>query len=125
MLTENSFQKNQTGETEPRFSLISSVFVVQPDLVLCQLLADLSPAISWGDRKMAANKLGNMRCSEALPFLLNALSSDPFWMVRSAIIQALEKIGDPKAIPALRRTAQNDSFQFVRSHAAKAIQRLS
>jgi len=125
MITATNVQQNQTVETKPGFSLISSVFVVQPDLVLSQLLADLSPEISWGDRKMAAKKLGNMRRSEALPGLLDALRSDPFWMVRCAIIQALVKIGNPAAIPTLREAAQNDSFQVVRSHAAKAIERLS
>jgi HEAT repeat protein len=74
---------------------------------------------------MAANKLGNMKRSEALPGLLDALQSESFWMVRCEIIQALEKIGDPRVIPALRETTQNDGFQVVRSYAAKAIQRLS
>ena len=125
MNTATTYQKNQKVKPVPGSSLTSSVFVVQPDLVLCQLLAYLSPATSWGDRKMAANKLGNMKRSEALPGLLDALQSESFWMVRCEIIQALEKIGDPRVIPALRETTQNDGFQVVRSYAAKAIQRLS
>ena len=76
-------------------------------------------------RKLAAQKLGCARREEAVPGLLNALPADPFWMVRCAMIQALEMIGDPKAIPTLRQVAQSDSFQVVRSHAAKAIGRLS
>jgi len=46
-------------------------------------------------------------------------------MVRCAIIQALEMIGDPGAIPTLREIANSDGFYVVRSHAAKAIERLS
>jgi len=101
------------------------VLVVQPDNKLNQLLADLSPDTPWGERQIAARKLGNMRNPEALPGLLAALPADPFWMVRCAIIQALEKIGDPGAIPALQETVDKDGFQVVRSYAAKAIERLS
>jgi len=46
-------------------------------------------------------------------------------MVRCAIIQALEMIGDSAAIPTLREVEKRDCFQVVRSHAAKAIERLS
>jgi len=89
------------------------------------LLAKLSLATSWGDRKIAAQKLGSMHDPEALPALISALLSDPFWMVRFAIIQALEMIGDPAAIPTLETVASRDNFQAVRSYAAKAIERLS
>ena len=74
---------------------------------------------------MAANKIGSMRNPEALPGLLAALATDNFWMVRCAIIQALEMIGDPGAIPTLQEAAISDSFQVVRSYAAKAVDRLS
>ena len=66
-----------------------------------------------------------MRNPEALPGLLDALPVDPFWMVRCAIIQALESIGDPEAVPTLRQIAKSDRFQVVRSYAAKAVERLS
>ena len=66
-----------------------------------------------------------MRNKEALPWLLSALSTDPFWMVRYAIIQALIMIGDPGAIPALREAVKKDGYQAVRSYAAKAVHRLS
>jgi HEAT repeat protein len=46
-------------------------------------------------------------------------------MVRVAIIQALEMIGNPDAIPTLRQVAQCDSFKVVRSHAARAVDMLS
>jgi len=98
---------------------------VQPDQKLDTLLATLTPDTPWGERQIAARKLGCMRNQEALPGLLAALPTDPFWMVRCAIIQALEMIGDPKAIPALREVAKNDAFQVVRAYATKAIERLS
>jgi hypothetical protein len=98
---------------------------VQRNRKLERLLAYLSPDASWGDRQIAAKKLGYMRCREALPGLLAALPADPFWMVRCSIIQALEKIGDPRAIPTLREVAVNDRFQVVRSYATKAIEKLS
>ena len=101
------------------------VIEVQPDPNLEQLLADLSPDTPWGDRQIAAHELGYMRSLESLPVLLAALPVDPFWMVRCAMIQALERIGDPRAIPTLRHVAESDGFQVVRSYAAKAIERLS
>lgn len=98
---------------------------VQPEREIDVLLAELSPAVSWGSRQIAAKKLGFMRASEALPVLTGTLLADPFWMVRTAIIQAMEMIGDPAAIPALEEAARNDRFQVVRSYAKKAIERLS
>ena len=113
MTSVNTNQLPQAVDTLNPFTLPIAVDV-QPDPKLNQLLADLSPDISWGDRKIAAQKLG----------LLDALRNDPFWMVRCAIIQALEGIGDPRAIPSLREVAKSDGFQAVRSHAAKVIERL-
>ncbi len=107
------------------YATLPLALVVQPDSKLYQLLADLSPDTPWGERQMAARRLGNLRDPEALPGLLAALPTDPFWMVRCAIIQALEKIGDPGAIPTLQEVATEDGFQVVRSYAAKAIERLS
>jgi hypothetical protein len=98
---------------------------IQPNPKVEELLSDLSPDTPWGDRQIAAKKLGYLRSREALPGLLGALPVDPFWMVRCAIIQALEMIGDPGAIPTLREVAICDGFQVVRSYAAKAIERLS
>ena len=89
------------------------------------LLVKLSPATPWGERQNVAKRLGSMRNSKALPVLLSTLLTDPFWMVRTAIIQALIMIGDPAAIPTLEEVACRDSYQAVRSYATKAIQRLS
>jgi HEAT repeat protein len=90
-----------------------------------QLTKCLTPDSPWGDRQIAAKKLGYKRDSRALPCLLYALLKDPFWMVRCSIIQAIEMIGDQSAIPVLMEALMNDSYQVVRSYAAKAIQRLS
>ena len=89
------------------------------------LIADLSPQVPWGQRQRAAKRLGSKKALAAVPALLQVLPTDPFWMVRCAVIQALERIGDPNAIPTLQQVAQNDSFQVVRSYAEKAIERLS
>jgi len=121
------FQENmdQRPEVVDQMKLFRLAIQVQPDHKIAKLLADLSPDISWGDRQIAAQKLGYMRSPEALPGLLNSLPADPFWMVRCSIIQALERIGDPGAISALRDVAKSDGFQIVRSYAAKAVERLS
>jgi HEAT repeat protein len=98
---------------------------VQPTQKIEKLLAALSPDTSWGDRQIAAQKLGYLRDADALPRLLDALLADSFWIVRTAIIQALERIGDSEAIPTLKTVANDDGFQVVRSYAKKAIERLS
>ena len=125
MYTVDTNQYPEVVEHTERYVGLPLALVVQPDIKLNALLADLSADTSWGKRKVAAQKLGNMRNADALPGLLDALPADPFWMVRCAIIQALEMIGDPGAIPTLRQVAKSDGFQVVRSHATKAIERLS
>ena len=95
------------------------------DRQLDHLIADLNPSTPWGERKHAAEQLGNLGNPLAVPALTEALTNDPFWMVRTAIIQALEKIGDTSAIPTLTSVASSDGFQVVRAYAAKAIERLS
>ena len=89
------------------------------------LIANLAPNIPWGERKHAAETLGNLGNPDAVPALTEALPIDPFWMVRTAIIQAIEKIGDGKAIPTLMEVAETDQFQVVRAYAAKAVERLA
>ena len=123
MFAADAYQNTEVVDQKPYTSLPLAL-VIQPDPKLYELLADLSQDTSWGDRKMAAQKLGGMRAVEALPGLLEALPSDPFWMVRCAIIQALQQIGDPAAITTLRKVARFDAFQIVRSYAAKAVERL-
>jgi len=123
------YQAQFEGQTEivdqvEAFGGMEVVIKVQPDHQVAQYFANLAPDVAWGNRQIAARKLGNMRNPEALHALADALPADPFWMVRCEIIQALEKIGDPRAIPTLRQVAKEDSFQFVRGYAAKAIERL-
>ena len=115
----------QRPEVVDRMNQLPLALVVQPDIKLYDLLADLSPDTPWADRRVAAQELGDMRDPEALPGLLDALPNDPFWMVRCAIIQALEMIADPAAIPTLQEIAKNDGFRIVRAYAANAVERLS
>jgi HEAT repeat protein len=125
MFPVNYDQRTQVVDQMNAYRTPLLALVVQPDIKLYKLLADLSPDTPWGERKIAAKRLGSMRSPEALPGLLDALPADPFWMVRCAIIQALEMIGDSGAIPTLREIANSDGFYIVRSHAVKAIERLS
>ena len=124
MFTAIQNQHPQVLDKMNTFTTLPIVIEVQPDRKLAALLAALRPDTPWGERQIAARKLGYMRNPEATPGLLAALPGDPFWMVRCAIIQALEMIGDPRAIPALQKISKNDDFQVVRSYAAKAIERL-
>ena len=125
MFTTNFDQGSRVVDESTTYTTFPLTFVVQPDVELNRLLADLSPDTPWGLRKIAAQKIADEGSPEAVHGLLDALSSDPFWLVRCAIIQAVERIGDPNAIPTLREVAQNDGFQIVRSYAAKAVERLS
>ena len=125
MITAILDQRLQVENKVNAFTNLPIAVEFQPDPVLGKLLADLSPDTPWGDRKMAAQRLGYMRCQTALPELLAALPGDPFWMVRNAIIQAVVMIGDPDAIPALQDVANNDGYQVVRSYAAKAAEKLA
>jgi HEAT repeat protein len=125
MYQENFDQSPEVAGQIKSFVVLPVAIEVQPDQKVAQLIAELSPDVPWGDRQMAAKKLGHIRNPEALPGLLNALPTDPFWMVRCAIIQTLEMIGDPRAIPVLHDVAKNDGFKVVRSYAVKAVERLS
>ena len=124
MFTAIQNQHPQVLDKMNTFTTLPMDIEVQPDCKLAALLAALTPDTPWGERQIAARKLGCMRNLEATSGLLAALPGDPFWMVRCAIIQALEMIGDPRAIPTLQEVTKNDGFQVVRSYAAKAIERL-
>ena len=124
MLPVNAYQHPEVADRKAKLTVFPLVIETQPKRDLDVLLTNLTPDTPWGERQIAAKKLGNMRDPEALPGLLAALPNDPFWMVRCAIIQALEMIDDSGAIPTLREVAENDSFQVVRAYAAKAIERL-
>jgi len=92
MLVANLAQRTEV-KYQPNIFLTQALEkAVQPDPELRRLLAELSADTPWGVRQMAAKRLGCMRSSDALPGLTAALASDPFWMVRCAVIQALEMI---------------------------------
>ncbi len=125
MATVDTYQHPDTANKMNVFTAFPPVIETHPDHELDALLVNLAPETPWGERQIAARKLGYMRNPEALPGLLAALPTDPFWMVRCAIIQALEMIGDQAAVPTLRKVAKDDGFQVVRAYAAKAIERLN
>ncbi len=125
MFTVNKNQSLEVLNSSDSAGTFPSVVDDQPDQKMKTLLAELSPDNPWGDREIAAKRLGYMRSREALPGLLAALQTDPFWMVRCAIIQALERIDDPGVIPTLREVAKKDGFHVVREYAEKAIERIS
>ena len=124
MLAGYEYQQTEV-DARNLFTTLPLADEIRPNRELENLLANLSPETPWGDRQLAAKKIGSTHNPEALPALLAALPVDPFWMVRCDIIQALERIGDPGAIPTLQMVAQSDGFQLVRSYAAKAVERLS
>jgi len=121
MLVVNVDRKN---DVEVR-NIFGSLPEIRQENELDFLLDQLSPDISWGERKAAAKRIGALQNSEALPALFAALPVDRFWMVRCEIIQALERIADPAAVPVLQSVAANDGFKVVREYAAKAAERLS
>ena len=124
MYPVNVYPRPEAANKTNVFTAFPQVLETHPERELDALLANLTHDTPWGERQIAARKLGYMREQEALQGLLAALPTDPFWMVRCAIIQALELIGDPGAIPTLREVAKNDGFQVVRAYAGKAIERL-
>jgi HEAT repeat protein len=125
MLATTYDQQTQVANNWNNLTSLPLIFEIPQDREINKLLSKLSPDTPWGDRQIAAKKLGSMRSQDAIPGLLAVLPTDPFWMVRCSIIQALEMIGSPEAIPTLKTVAKNDGFQVVRSYATKAIERLS
>lgn len=125
MITRTAEQVSQSIGTITKWTEYPLFIEEKSDPKVAHLLKDLSPKTAWGDREIAAKKLGNLRNANALTGLLDALLIDNFWMVRCAIIQALEKIGDARAVPVLSAVAEQDGFQVVRSYAAKVVERLS
>ena len=111
--------------TVPVIIADQEVIIDKVDRKMSELLSKISNGNPWGDRKLAAQKLGSMRDPAALPALLDLLSNDSFWMVRCAAVEALQMIGDPQAVPGLLLAAERDRFQAVRSYAARAAAKLS
>ena len=125
MLSQNQTIQPEALEKKDIVASWPLNFVVIEDSQVDSLLSDLDPVMPWAVRKAAAQRLGDHPCPQALQGLLDHLPTDPFWMVRCAIIQTLERTGDPGAVPVLQAVAQNDSFQVVRAYAAKAVDSLT
>ena len=51
---------------------------IQLDPEVQRIACNLSQDKPWGERKLAAQKLGRTRKKEAVPWLLSVLSTDPF-----------------------------------------------
>ena len=62
MLAVNLDQRPQVVDKMNPFTTYPIAVEVQPDRKLYKFLADLSPDTPWGDRQIAAKKLGSMRC---------------------------------------------------------------
>jgi HEAT repeat protein/serine/threonine protein kinase len=76
----------------------------------------------WGIRTNAAEELGKLGDSSAVPLLLEALG-DENQMVRMSAAEALGEVGDPSAIPSLSKALQ-DEDKNVRQRAAEALRKL-
>ena len=87
----------------------------QPEGEIDRLLKELSPDTAWGDRQIAAQKLGSLGDPSALPGLLAALPNDPFWMVRTAMIQVrvVEDSTDTRHLLCQAFSAPCGLFGFV------------
>jgi hypothetical protein len=55
------YQHPKLVEVMNAFTALPKEVEVHPNRKIAQLLADLFPETPWGDRKIAARKLGNMR----------------------------------------------------------------
>lgn len=113
----------ETNQTEI-FAAPALSYELKTDDILTHLLTTLFTNPSWFERQVAAKKLGDMAGDEAAVGLIEALPNDPFWMVRCAIVQSLERIGNTDSVPALQAVADCDQNNIVRQYAAAAVQRL-
>jgi HEAT repeat protein len=118
-------QTDAVAEEKYVFQAIPKEAEIDPDRDLNTLLANLDPNRPWRERQLAARQLGNLANPQALPAMLHALPTDPFWVVRCALIQALEIIGDAAAIPTLQEVAITDDFEVVQGYAVGAIEKLA
>lgn len=75
-------------------------------------------------RKNAANTLGKLRYSPAVPALIDALQREYSWAVRGAAAKALGLIADLSATNALLDAATEDDEIQVRIYALEALGRL-
>ncbi len=90
--------KPSVVEFDPRMWLLKKVkFDKSPDLLLNQLRDSLD---AWS-RAEAADALGKLKSSKAVPGLRAAIEREQFWHVRSSALKALGEIGTEDALGAL------------------------
>lgn len=75
----------------------------------------------WSARMRAAQTLGRMRATTAIPALASALSTDEYAFVRSAAAAALGRVDGPSAVPPLAAALGADAEPRVREAAARAL----
>lgn len=73
-------------------------------------------------RRNAAVALGNALDRAAVPYLAEALASDPHAMVRGHAAWALGKIGSPAAISALQSARGREQDEVVRAEIRQAVE---
>ena len=99
----------QTADPSARYYAawwIGRFRVAQPETIQALLVAledetDRSPDGGYPLRRNAARALGKLGDRQVVPALVEALSSEDYY-VREAAAQALEKLGDPQAILPLQ-----------------------
>ena len=76
--------------------------------------------LKWGHpetRKAAAIKLGRIRHTEVIPYLLEAIAKDDYMWTRISAIQSLGWIADPVVIKNLILCVEKDTEDLVRKTA--------
>ncbi len=75
----------------------------------------------WSVRFGAAEALGEIGYSMAVPALIKYLENDDDPEFRAKVAEQLGLIGDKQAVPALIKALQNDPSELVREFACKAL----
>jgi len=108
------------------FDLIDALVIDQkevPQSVRAELLRRLDDN-QKNVRARAATLIGNLRIKQALPALLNAMSSEESLKCRNAIINALGRLDDPAAITPLLEYVASDP-DGSRASAISALSQLA
>lgn len=93
---------------------------IKPQQIIDRLILELK------DKRLlfrykSAKILGEMRCGEAVPHLILALTNDKNYKVRSRSAYALGKIGNTDAVSHLIRAVINDEDADTRGSSAEAL----
>ena len=95
MYPVNVYPRPEAANKTNVFTAFPQVLETHPERELDALLANLTHDTPWGERQIAARKLGYMREQEALPGLLAALptnSQRTSWMEKALIAGPLPGI---------------------------------